>query len=141
MLLAPGGTRHMTLTRRGARMSVCLVEGPPVAYSRPSVDVLFRSIPRVAGARVSAAILTGMGRDGADGLLAIRTAGGRTFAQDEATSEIYGMPARAWENGGAEAQVPLSDLACRLLATVARPTVPPPLPPFADHPAEKGNRR
>ncbi len=70
--------------------------------------------------RISAAILTGMGSDGADGLSRIHATGGRTFAQDEATSQINGMPARAWERGGAEDRVPLDQMAARLLASVGR---------------------
>lgn len=118
ILIAPGGLRHMQLVTAGGRPRVALVEGDPVSYSRPSVDVLFTALARVCPTRCSAAILTGMGSDGAAGLLAIRQAGGRTFAQDEASSQIYGMPARAWERGGAEDQVPLSQMVPRLLGSV-----------------------
>lgn len=118
-LIAPGGAQHMALNRAadgGARID--LVDGDPVCFSRPAVDVLFNSAAQSFGRRVSAAVLTGMGSDGARGLLALRRAGAQTFAQDEATSLIFGMPARAWENGGATAQVPLHDMTPRLLASV-----------------------
>lgn len=130
VLLAPGGLCHMAVVRDGHRLVVRLAEGPQVAFSRPSVDVLFRTLADAQRARISAAILTGMGRDGAEGLLAIRRAGGRTFAQDEASSEIYGMPARAWEAGGAEAQVPLSQMASRLLGSVGKRPSAQKSPPF-----------
>lgn len=118
-LIAPGGKQHMMLVR-GTDRKVCinLVAGEPVCFSRPAVDVLFASAAQVLGARSSAAVLTGMGSDGALGLLALRRAGAQTFAQDEATSLIYGMPARAWEAGGALAQVPLPEMAQRLIASV-----------------------
>ena len=116
ILIAPGGTRHMSLQRRGTGFAVALTEGEPVCYSRPSVDVLFESVARVAGGRSVAAVLTGMGRDGANGLLAIRRAGGRTLAQDEATSVVFGMPMAARDIGAAEEVLPLDALPARLLA-------------------------
>lgn len=99
-LIAPGGDLHMVLRGVGAGLKVSLTEGPPVCYSRPSVDVLFESVARLAGPRSVAAILTGMGRDGASGMLKIFEAGGATIAQDEASSIVYGMPLAAKENGG-----------------------------------------
>ncbi len=118
-LIAPGGPRHMVLLRdRSDRLLVDLVAGDPVCFSRPAVDVLFLSAAEVVGKRCSAAVLTGMGSDGALGLLALAQAGAQTFAQDEETSLIYGMPARAVECGGARAQVPLGEMAARLLASV-----------------------
>jgi two-component system, chemotaxis family, protein-glutamate methylesterase/glutaminase len=118
-LIAPGGAQHLALVRDADdRTRVDLVEGDPVCFSRPAVDVLFFSAARTHGSRVSAAVMTGMGSDGALGLLALRRAGAQTFAQDEETSLIYGMPARAWETGGALAQVPLHDMTRRLLASV-----------------------
>ncbi|MEQ8900761.1 MAG: chemotaxis response regulator protein-glutamate methylesterase [Roseovarius sp.] len=118
-LIAPGGARHMLLTRDGTgRLCVDLVPGDPVCFSIPAVDVLFASAARVVGAHVSGAVLTGMGSDGADGLLSMRLAGAQTFAQDQATSVIYGMPARAWERGGAMEQVPLDQMTARLMASV-----------------------
>lgn len=118
-LIAPGGTHHMLL-KRDAKGELCvdLVPGEPVCFSKPSVDVLFASAARVVGRRLSGAVLTGMGRDGAEGLFAMRCAGAQTFSQDRASSVIYGMPARAWERGGALEQVPLDQMASRLLASV-----------------------
>lgn len=116
--IAPGGLRHMTVVRAGHRWMVRLTEGDPVCFSRPSIDVLFHSIANEAGRAASAAILTGMGRDGAAGLRAIRRAGGRTFAQDEATSVVYGMPLAAAEIGAAEAILPLDALPDRILTSL-----------------------
>jgi two-component system chemotaxis response regulator CheB len=94
---------------------VRLMEGEKVSGHVPSVDVLFHSVARHVGRNAAAVILTGMGSDGADGLLAIRQAGGRTFSQDERTSVVYGMPRAAWQTGGAEKQVPLDRIPLRLL--------------------------
>ena len=118
-LIAPGGERHMRF-RRAAQggLSVDLVAGDPVCFSIPSVDVMLSSAAQLAAPRLSAAVLTGMGSDGANGLLAARLAGAQTYAQDEATSLVYGMPARAWERGAALAQVPLEQVAAQLLASV-----------------------
>ncbi len=116
VLIAPGGRQHMELDRHGTGYRVRLFEGPAVSFSRPSVDVLFASVARLAGQNAVAALLTGMGRDGAAGLLAIRQAGGRTLAQDRETSVVYGMPMAAWENGGAEAALPLEEIPARMLA-------------------------
>ncbi len=118
-LLAPGGTRHMVLVRAGAQFRVRLVEGAPVNYSRPSVDVLFESVAAQAGARAAAILLTGMGRDGAAGMLAIRRSGGHTVAQDEATSVVFGMPQMARRMGAAEAVAPLSSIPATLARLMA----------------------
>lgn len=115
--IAPGGKFHMILEANSLRLR--LIEGDPVCYSRPAVDVLFRSLANALGNRVASVVLTGMGSDGADGSLAIRNAGGKTFAQDEKTSQIYGMPARTWERGGASAQVPLESVTETLLGAAA----------------------
>jgi two-component system chemotaxis response regulator CheB len=118
VLLAPGGARHMSLVRRGVGYAVSLTQGDPVCFSRPSVDVLFDSVARVVGRKAVAALLTGMGRDGANGLLAIRNAGGRTITQDEATSVVYGMPMVAREQGASEETLPLDAIPNRLLTLV-----------------------
>lgn len=133
VLIAPGGERHMQIEQDAGGLRARLVDGPPVCFSRPSVDVMFASLAQAQGARISAAVLTGMGSDGAEGLCRIRAVGGRTFAQDEASSQIYGMPARARERGGAEDIVPLDQMAGRLLASIGRNapergTNPPPIP-------------
>ena len=103
--LAPADV-HLAVHHRRLR----LVASPPRNYCRPSVDVLFESLAAEANLRVAAALLTGMGRDGATGMLAIRRAGGTTIAQDEATSVIYGMPREAVLVGGAEHELPLGEI-------------------------------
>ncbi len=109
-LLAPGD-RHMLLQRSGARYVVRVKNGPPVHHQRPSVDVLFESVARAAGANAVGAILTGMGADGAAGLLAMRQAGAATVAQDEPSCVVFGMPKEAIRLGAAERVVPLDRVA------------------------------
>jgi two-component system chemotaxis response regulator CheB len=118
VLLAPGGTRHMEIQRSGGEYRVALVSGPKVSGHQPSVDVLFRSIARSVGKNAAAALLTGMGEDGASGLLAIRMAGGHTFCQDEATSVVWGMPGVAWKQGAAESALPLQEVPAHLLHAI-----------------------
>jgi two-component system chemotaxis response regulator CheB len=108
--IAPGA-HHLELSREGLALICRLNDGPPVSGHRPSVDVLFRSGARIAGSKAIGVILTGMGKDGADGLLELRKAGARTLGQDEASSLIYGMPRVAFERGAVERQFPLTDLA------------------------------
>lgn len=115
VLLAPGGERHMQVHRSGGEYRVKLITAERVSGHCPSVDVLFRSVATGVGRNAAAALLTGMGDDGAAGLLEIRRAGGRTFAQDEQTSVVFGMPAAAWQKGAAEELVPLDDIPGRLL--------------------------
>ncbi len=115
VLIAPGGY-HMVLRRDGARYVVAIKSAPPVNRHKPSVDVLFNSAARVAGTNAVGVILTGMGADGAKGLLAMREAGARTIAQDEASSVVYGMPKVAAELGGAEEVLPLDQIPARMLA-------------------------
>ena len=112
-LLAPGD-RHMVLQRNGARYTVRVKGGPPVHHQRPSVDVLFESVARAAGANAVGAILTGMGADGAAGLRSMRDVGARTVAQDEASCVVFGMPREAIKQGGAERVVPLDGVAATL---------------------------
>lgn len=116
VLIAPGG-KHMLLKRSGAQYRVDIVDGPLVSRHRPSVDVLFRSAARFAGTNTTACLMTGMGDDGATGLKEIRDAGGRTFAQDEATSVVFGMPKEAWKRGAAERLLALEDIAPVLFKT------------------------
>ena len=106
-LIAPGG-KHMLLRRTGAYYFVEVVDGPLVNRHRPSVDVLFRSVARCAGANALGVIMTGMGDDGAAGLLEMLKAGARTVAQDEASCVVYGMPKEAVKRGGVEKSVPLN---------------------------------
>jgi len=108
-LLAPGGM-HMQLKRSGAQYSVEVLDGPPVNRHRPSVDVLFRSVARHAGANALGVIMTGMGDDGARGLLAMRESGAHTVAQDEASCVVFGMPKEAIRMGAAMVVEPLAKL-------------------------------
>lgn len=106
-LIAPGNF-HLLLQWQTDHYAARVVDGPPVWHQRPAVDLLFKSAADAgAGPYALAGIFTGMGRDGAEGLLRLRQKGATTFAQDEATSVVYGMPRAAWENGGASKQVPL----------------------------------
>jgi two-component system chemotaxis response regulator CheB len=109
--IAPGGAHHLELAREGTAWVCKFNDGPPVSGHRPSVDVLFRSGARIAGSKAIGVILTGMGKDGADGLLEMRKAGASTLGQDEASSLIYGMPRVAFERGAVERQFALTDLA------------------------------
>jgi two-component system chemotaxis response regulator CheB len=106
-LIAPGG-KHMLLRRDGANYHVDVIDGPLVNRHRPSVDVLFRSVAKQAGANALGVIMTGMGDDGAAGLLEMRKAGARTVAQDEESCVVYGMPKEAVKRGGVEKSVPLN---------------------------------
>jgi two-component system chemotaxis response regulator CheB len=117
VLIAPGGF-HMLLKRSGARYYVEVKDGPEVFHQRPSVEVLFNSVAKYAGANAVGAILTGMGADGAKGLLAMRQAGARTVAQDEASSIVFGMPMEAIKCGAAERVVPLHDVARTMIGLV-----------------------
>jgi two-component system chemotaxis response regulator CheB len=108
-LIAPGG-RHMQLKRSGAQYFVEVVDGPPVNRHKPSVDVLFRSVARHAGRNALGIIMTGMGDDGARGLLAMREAGARTVAQDEASCVVFGMPKEALRLNAAQSSEALQHL-------------------------------
>jgi two-component system chemotaxis response regulator CheB len=108
--LAPGGSSHLEVVRSGGHLRCRLREGDPVSGHRPSVDVLFKSVADATGAAALGVILTGMGRDGAQGLLAMRKAGAHTLGQDETTCVVYGMPRAAQEIGAVERQLPLSAL-------------------------------
>ncbi len=101
VLIAPGNY-HMLLKRSGARYYVEVKNGPLIHYQRPAVDVLFRSVARYAGANALGIILTGMGKDGAHGLLEMKKAGAITIAQDEASSVVYGMPKEARQIGAVD---------------------------------------
>ena len=120
VLIAPGGLRHTLLERQGARYVVSVKEGPLVSRHRPSVDVLFRSAARNAGSNAVGIIMTGMGDDGARGLLEMKQAGARTFAQDEATSVVFGMPKEAIARNAAYKVIPLGNIARELLQATAR---------------------
>ena len=109
-VVAPGD-HHLLLRWAGGCHRVELNGGPPVWHQRPAVDVMFKSVAESLGPHLVAGVLTGMGKDGAEGLLRLRRAGAATFAQDEASSVVYGMPREAWERGGAECQLPLDAMA------------------------------
>jgi len=114
VLIAPGGL-HMLLHRSGANYYVVVKDGPPVCRQKPSVEVLFNSVARYAGANAVGAILTGMGNDGAKGLLNMRESGAHTIAQDEASSIVFGMPKEAIQVGAAESVKPLGEIAQTLI--------------------------
>ena len=117
--LAPGGLTHLTVVG-SSRLACRLVPGAAVSGHRPSVDVMFHSVAKVAGANAIGVILTGMGRDGAEGLLAMRKAGAKTIGQDAATSFIYGMPKTAFEAGGVERQLPLPQIGAALTSMTSQ---------------------
>ena len=116
-LIAPGN-RHTSLVRSGAHYAVEVTDGPLVSRHRPSVDVLFRSVAKAAGQNAVGVILTGMGNDGAAGLLEMRKAGALTLAQDEATCVVFGMPKEAIACGAVESVLPLP----RIPAAITRTT-------------------
>jgi two-component system chemotaxis response regulator CheB len=113
-LIAPGG-HHMLLERSGAFYQVRIKGGPMVHHQKPSVDVLFHSVAKQAGANAMGILLTGMGVDGADGLLAMRQNKAHTIAQDEATSVVYGMPGEAVKLGAASEVLPLTEISDRII--------------------------
>jgi len=115
VLIAPGN-RHTLVVRNGAQYAIRVTDGPLVARHRPSVDVLFRSVAQAAGPNAVGVLMTGMGDDGAEGLLEMRRAGAATIAQDEATSVVYGMPRAAMERGAVEDMLPLHRIAGAILA-------------------------
>ncbi|MBK8016861.1 MAG: chemotaxis response regulator protein-glutamate methylesterase [Betaproteobacteria bacterium] len=112
--IAPGHS-HLLLARSGANYVTELSQAPPVNRHRPSVDVLFRSAANVAGRNAMGVILTGMGKDGAAGMLEMKQGGAYTFAQDEASCVVFGMPREAIALGGVDEVVPLDDIASRVL--------------------------
>jgi two-component system chemotaxis response regulator CheB len=114
VLIAPGG-KHLLLRRSGPRYYVEVVDGPLVNRHRPSVDVLFRSVAKSAGPNALGVIMTGMGDDGAAGLLEMRQAGSRTLAQDEQSCIVYGMPREAVRRGAVERSVALDAIAREIL--------------------------
>jgi two-component system chemotaxis response regulator CheB len=119
VLIAPGNL-HTMIQRSGARYHVSVKEGPLVSRHRPSVDVLFRSAARSVGSNAVGVIMTGMGDDGARGLVEMKNAGAFTLAQDEATSIVFGMPKEAIARGGVDRIVPLHHLAQEIRRAAAR---------------------
>jgi two-component system chemotaxis response regulator CheB len=119
VLIAPGG-RHLLLERQGARYHVAVKDGPLVSRHRPSVDVLFRSTARAAGPNAIGVIMTGMGDDGARGMLEMKEAGAYNIAQDEETCVVFGMPKEAIARGGVDTILPLDDIAQHVMLHQSR---------------------
>jgi two-component system, chemotaxis family, protein-glutamate methylesterase/glutaminase len=119
ILIAPGG-RHLVVRRSGTNVVAHLNDDPPENFCRPAVDVLFRSVSAAYGDRVLATVLTGMGRDGERGAKVIREAGGEVWAQDEATSVVWGMPGAVATTGQADKVLPLPQVGQQLAAVLAR---------------------
>jgi two-component system, chemotaxis family, protein-glutamate methylesterase/glutaminase len=126
-LVAPGNF-HLLLQWQHDHYRVRVTNGPAIWHQRPAVDLLFKSAADCGAApHTIAGIFTGMGRDGAEGLLKLRERGATTFAQDEATSVVYGMPRAAWENGAAQRQLRLdqaADFIHRHFESAAQPGPP-----------------
>jgi two-component system chemotaxis response regulator CheB len=122
-LVAPGDF-HLLARKAGGRRFVNVKEGPRVCYQRPSVDVMFASVAETAGADAIGVLLTGMGADGAQGLLQMRRAGARTMAQDEATCVVFGMPREAIALGAAAQTLPLPSIPAQILRAIGS-AVPP----------------
>jgi two-component system chemotaxis response regulator CheB len=117
--VAPGD-KHMMLARdTGGKLYLKIRDGGKIMHHRPSVDLMFESVAAVAGPETVAGLLTGMGRDGAEGLLKLRKTGAKTFAQNEETSVVYGMPRAAAEIGAAEKILPLAEIADHIVRTCA----------------------
>jgi two-component system, chemotaxis family, protein-glutamate methylesterase/glutaminase len=114
VIIAPGN-RHMIVNRRNKEYYISIKDGPLVSRHRPAVDVLFRSIAKNAGSNALGIILTGMGDDGAAGMLEMRNAGTKTIAQDKKTSVVYGMPKEAYDRGGVEKVMSLYDIPDEIL--------------------------
>ena len=113
--IAPGGDRHFTVIGKGEKRICRMVDGDPLSGHRPSIDVLMGSFVKTFGKRSVGVILTGMGRDGAQGMIDLRQAGARTIGQDSSTSVVYGMPKIAFERGGVEKQLRLRHIADEIL--------------------------
>ncbi|MFZ7125714.1 MAG: protein-glutamate methylesterase/protein-glutamine glutaminase [Desulfobacterales bacterium] len=121
-LIAPGN-RHMLLQRSGGVYLVRVKEGPRVHYQRPSVDVLFQSVAKNAGANAVGVILTGMGADGAKGMLAMKESGAYNLAQDEETCVVFGMPREAIRIGGVDEVLPLGKIPKAIVAALGKRSV------------------
>lgn len=117
VLIAPGNY-HMMVKRSGAEYFVKVKDGPMVHHQRPSVDVLFKSVAQAAGSNALGILLTGMGSDGADGLLEMKNAGAPTLAQNEESSVVYGMPREALNKGAVDRVVDINDMAKEILEII-----------------------
>jgi two-component system chemotaxis response regulator CheB len=118
--IAPGD-QHLLVVRDGARYQCRLSDGDLVNLHRPSVDVLFRSVAQSAGRNSIGVMLTGMGRDGAEGMKEMRDAGASTIAQDENSSVVWGMPGAAWQTGAVQSLHPLQEIAARIVELANAP--------------------
>jgi len=114
VLVAPGNY-HMLLARDGARYYIKIKDGPMVHHQRPAIDVLFKTVATYAGSNAVGVILTGMGADGAQGLLDMKNAGAKTIAQDKHSCVVFGMPKEAIKKGAADIILPLNDIAPKML--------------------------
>lgn len=123
VLLAPGTKQHMVLAREGHELVVRLVDSAPVMHHRPSVDILFRSCAEILGRRAVAALLTGMGSDGARGLLELHKGGATTIAQDEASCVVFGMPMEAIALGAADHVLPIGAIGPSLVKVAQGGTI------------------
>lgn len=117
--IAPGD-RHLTVLKKGSKLYCQLHDGAPVNRHKPAVDVLFDSVSEFMGKYTTAVILTGMGADGAKGLLNLKNAGANTITQDEASCVVYGMPRAAFEMGASQQALPLDKIADRLMILAGR---------------------
>lgn len=115
--IAPGDW-HLLVYRSGGQYRTSLRKGPKVHFQRPAVDILFNSVAKWVGANAVGAVLTGMGKDGAEGLLEMRKAGARTFNQEEQSCVVYGMPKEAFKIGASEREVPLSKMTQTMLECI-----------------------
>ncbi len=122
-LVAPGGF-HLAVQRSGSQLVGRVKDGPLVHYQRPAVDVLFFSAAEAADERAVGVLLTGMGKDGAEGLLAMHKRGARTIAQDEATCVVFGMPREAIRNHAVDRVLPLSQIGAAILSAKSSMTAP-----------------
>ena len=115
--IAPGGI-HMKLCRRSAGLQISCFMAPPVHSCRPAVDILFKSVAELVGATALGVILTGIGHDGAEGLLQMKNRGALTLGQDERSCIVYGMPKSAYECGAVDRQIPLEGMALAISSIV-----------------------
>jgi len=115
--IAPGD-KHLMVERSGARYICKLSDGPPVNRHRPSVDVMFRSVAQNVGKNAVGVVLTGMGDDGARGLMEMKEVGSPTLVQDEKTSVVWGMPGEAFKIGAAEIALPLDKIASKIISLI-----------------------
>jgi two-component system, chemotaxis family, protein-glutamate methylesterase/glutaminase len=126
VLIAPGD-RHLTLTGGRGAIACKLLDGPPVCGHKPSVDVMFESVVKVVGPKAVGVLLTGMGRDGAEGLLALRQSGALTVCESQQTATVFGMPKVALDIGASDCAVDLPDIAQWILDAVSERPMDPPM--------------